>query len=77
LKKEPDLAFTLPESPSLKDALEPHVSAETLEYHRGKHHAKYVSKLSDSVEGKPEAETSPSSGGEQHQQRPESGVSQA
>jgi len=35
----------LPELPYPKDALEPHISAETLEYHYGKHHASYVDKL--------------------------------
>ena len=36
---------TLPELPYPKNALEPHISAETLEYHYGKHHAGYVKKL--------------------------------
>jgi Fe-Mn family superoxide dismutase len=35
----------LPELPYPIDALEPHISAETLEYHHGKHHASYVKKL--------------------------------
>ena len=34
-----------------KDALEPHISAETLEYHYGKHHKTYVDKLNGMVEG--------------------------
>ena len=34
-----------------KNALEPHISAETLEYHHGKHHATYVTKLNGLVEG--------------------------
>ncbi len=42
---------TLPELPYAKDALEPHISAETLEYHHGKHHASYVKKLNDKIEG--------------------------
>ncbi len=42
---------TLPELPYPKDALEPHISAETLEYHHGKHHAAYVNKLNDKIEG--------------------------
>ena len=39
------MAFTLPPLPYSKDALEPHISAETLEYHHGKHHAGYVNNL--------------------------------
>lgn len=35
----------LPELPYPRNALEPHISAETLEYHYGKHHASYVDKL--------------------------------
>ena len=32
------MAFQLPDLPFAKDALAPHMSAETLEYHHGKHH---------------------------------------
>ena len=39
------MAFTLPELPYAKDALSPHISAETLEYHHGKHHQAYVTNL--------------------------------
>lgn len=35
----------LPDLPYPKDTLEPHISAETIEYHYGKHHATYVDKL--------------------------------
>jgi Fe-Mn family superoxide dismutase len=52
------MSFTLPDLPFPKDALEPHISAETLEYHHGKHHAKYVSNLNELVSGKPEADLS-------------------
>lgn len=45
------MAFSLPELPYAKDALEPHISAETLEYHYGKHHSSYVKKLNAAVEG--------------------------
>lgn len=45
------MAHTLPELPYAKTALAPHISEETLEYHYGKHHAAYVSKLNDAVEG--------------------------
>lgn len=49
------MAFTLPNLPYAKDALAPHISAETLEYHYGKHHAGYVANLNKLIEGKPEA----------------------
>lgn len=52
------MAFTLPNLPYAKDALAPHISAETLEYHHGKHHAAYVTNLNKLVEGKPEASKS-------------------
>jgi Fe-Mn family superoxide dismutase len=41
----------LPDLPYAKNALEPHISAETLEYHHGKHHAAYVEKLNGLIEG--------------------------
>ncbi|MCE9671693.1 superoxide dismutase [Myxococcus stipitatus] len=49
------MAFTLPELPYKKDALAPHMSAETLEFHHGKHHAAYVNNLNKLLDGKPEA----------------------
>jgi len=45
------MAFELPALPYAKDALEPHISAETLDFHYGKHHATYVAKLNGLVEG--------------------------
>jgi superoxide dismutase, Fe-Mn family len=39
------MAFTLPDLPYTKDALQPYLSAETLEYHHDKHHAAYVNNL--------------------------------
>ena len=45
------MAFELPELPYPKNALEPHISAETLEYHYGKHHQGYVDKLNAAVKG--------------------------
>ncbi len=49
-------AFELPPLPYAKDALAPHISAETLEYHHGKHHQKYVDTLNemtdDNADGK-------------------------
>jgi Fe-Mn family superoxide dismutase len=46
------VAFTLPELPYAIDALAPHISQETLEFHHGKHHNTYVEKLNGLVEGK-------------------------
>ena len=52
------MAFTLPPLPYDKAALAPHISAETLEFHHGKHHKAYVDNLNKLVEGKPEASKS-------------------
>ena len=41
----------LPELPYPKDALQPHISAETFEYHHGKHHNAYVTKLNELIKG--------------------------
>ena len=41
--------------PYAKDALQPHMSAETLDFHHGKHHNAYVTKLNALVDGKPDA----------------------
>ena len=45
------MAFTLPDLPYAKDALQPHISEETLEYHHGKHHQAYVTNLNNLIEG--------------------------
>ncbi len=45
------MEHTLPELPYSKDALEPHISAETLEYHYGKHHQTYVTNLNKLIRG--------------------------
>jgi Fe-Mn family superoxide dismutase len=45
------MAITLPELPFAMNALEPHISQETLEFHYGKHHATYVAKLGPLIEG--------------------------
>ncbi|MBE0508450.1 MAG: superoxide dismutase [Fe] [Marinospirillum sp.] len=45
------MAFELPALPYAKNALEPHISAETLEFHHGKHHNTYVTKLNGLVPG--------------------------
>ncbi|MBT1450917.1 superoxide dismutase [Fe] [Glaciecola sp. XM2] len=52
------MAFELPALPYEKNALEPHISAETLEFHYGKHHATYVTKLNGLIEGTDFAEKS-------------------
>ncbi len=45
------MAFELPALPYAPDALAPHISAETLEYHYGKHHKTYVDNLNKLVDG--------------------------
>lgn len=45
------MAFELPALPFAKDALAPHISEETLEYHYGKHHNAYVVNLNKLIEG--------------------------
>ncbi len=45
------MAFTLPPLPYAMNALAPHISAETLEYHYGKHHSTYVTNLNKLTEG--------------------------
>ena len=41
------MAFELPPLPFASDALEPHISARTFEFHHGKHHAAYVTNLNN------------------------------
>ncbi|WP_334141149.1 superoxide dismutase [Rhabdothermincola sp.] len=50
------MAFELPPLPYAQDALAPHISAETLEYHYGKHHQAYVNKLNELVQGTDDAD---------------------
>jgi superoxide dismutase, Fe-Mn family len=45
------MPFALPTLPYAKDALAPYMSAETFEYHYGKHHATYIAKLNAAIEG--------------------------
>ncbi|MCK7597718.1 superoxide dismutase [Fe] [Microbulbifer sp. CAU 1566] len=52
------MAHVLPELPYAMDALQPHISQETLEFHYGKHHKTYVDKLNGLLEGTPEADKS-------------------
>lgn len=52
------MAYTLPELPYPKDALEPHIDAKTMEIHHGKHHNAYVTNLNAALEGAGVAEQS-------------------
>jgi Fe-Mn family superoxide dismutase len=52
------MAFELPPLPYAKDALEPHMSARTLEFHHGKHHQAYVTNLNNLVKDTPMAKQS-------------------
>ena len=45
------MAFTLPDLPYAYDALNPHMSAETLEYHHDKHHKAYLDAMNDMIKG--------------------------
>ncbi|HET8897512.1 MAG TPA: Fe-Mn family superoxide dismutase [Rhodanobacteraceae bacterium] len=45
------MAIELPALPYARDALAPHISAETLDYHYGKHHQAYVTNLNKQIEG--------------------------
>ena len=45
------MTISLPDLPYAKDALTPHISEETLEFHYGKHHQTYVTKLNDAIAG--------------------------
>ena len=48
------MAFQLPDLPFAPDALAPHMSAETLEFHHGKHHKAYVTKTNELLQGEPD-----------------------
>jgi superoxide dismutase, Fe-Mn family len=52
------MTFELPQLPYPKTALEPHMSAQTLDLHHGKHHQAYVTALNDLVKGTPLASQS-------------------
>ena len=47
------MEHTLPPLPYAMDALAPHISKETFEYHYGKHHQAYVTNLNKALEGSP------------------------
>ncbi len=50
------MAFELPALPYPRDALAPHISAETLDFHYGKHHQTYVDNLNKQIAGTPFAD---------------------
>ena len=52
------MKFELPPLPYAKNALAPHISEETLDFHYGKHHQAYMNNLKTALEGKPEASKS-------------------
>ena len=52
------MKFELPSLPYAKGALEPHISARTIDFHYDKHHRGYLTKLEKAIEGKPIAEKS-------------------
>ncbi len=47
------MAFELPPLPFAQDALEPHISANTLSFHHGKHHNAYVTNLNNLTQDSP------------------------
>jgi Fe-Mn family superoxide dismutase len=52
------MTFELPKLPYALNALAPHISEETLQYHYGKHHQAYVTKLNTLVKDTPFADMS-------------------
>jgi len=50
-KRSKTMPFTLPQLPYAQDGLEPHISAETLSFHHGKHHNAYVTNLNKLIDG--------------------------
>lgn len=52
------MSITLKPLPYTREALAPHMSAETLELHHGKHHQAYVDNLNRLIEGSPQANKS-------------------
>ncbi len=51
------MAFELPPLPYAKEALEPHIDAQTMEIHHDKHHNAYVTNLNKALEGHPELQS--------------------
>jgi Fe-Mn family superoxide dismutase len=57
-RKDVSMDFAIPPLPYRKNALEPHISEETVELHYEKHHKGYLSKLEKGLAGKPDAKKS-------------------
>ncbi len=51
--------YTVPELPYPKNALEPHISARTMEFHHDKHHTAYVNNLNKALEGQAQHQGKP------------------
>jgi Fe-Mn family superoxide dismutase len=56
--QEERMNFDVPPLPYPKDALEPAIGRNTLEFHYEKHHKGYMTKLKAAIEGKPDADKS-------------------
>lgn len=52
------MTITLPDLPYARDALAPHISEQTLDFHYGKHHQAYVDKTNDAISGSALADAS-------------------
>ena len=50
-QKEIHMAIELPPLPWAREALAPHISAETIDYHYGKHHQTYVTNVNNQIKG--------------------------
>jgi superoxide dismutase, Fe-Mn family len=50
-QKEKHMAIELPPLPWARESLAPHISAETIDYHYGKHHQTYVTNLNNQIKG--------------------------
>ena len=50
------MAYELPPLPYPKEALEPHIDAQTMEIHHGKHHATYIANVNKALAGKGDLE---------------------
>jgi superoxide dismutase, Fe-Mn family len=53
------MAYELPPLPYAKEALEPHIDAQTMEIHHGKHHATYIANVNKALAGKADLENKP------------------
>ena len=53
------MPYELPPLPYPKEALEPHIDAQTMEIHHDKHHATYVTNLNKALENNPELSSKP------------------